>query len=181
MASKIYNRSNFHRHTFCVFHEKDFQEVQNLKPDYQSSSGSAYYFTDQGVYRLSNHWGRAANCKWRLQISGENKISRTRLGFAQWEWFYPDNDTEKLYFITVDEDQNVHYQHKASPDFKEDYQLRTASETTKVIKEIRHLLTTDAWAKYFDEPIDSLRKKIIDQLITTNQPLIDIKKNFRNL
>lgn len=179
MASKIYNRHNFHRHTFCVFQEKNLQAIEGLKPDYQSPSGSSYYFTSEGVYRLSNHWGRAANCKWRLQ-SSRNPVSRTRLGFALWSSFYPDNDTEKLYFITLDSNQYVHYQHKDSAEFKPEYQLRTAPETAKIIKEIRNLLTTEAWANYFNQPIEVLRQEIILQLITTNKPLIEIKKSLRN-
>ena len=181
MATKTYNRTNFHRHTFCVFQEMDLSLVANQKPDYNSKSGSSYYFTEKGVYRLSNHWGRAANCKWRLQTQKTTNLSRTKLGFAQWNAFYSDNDTEKLYFITVDfETQTVHYQHKESADYQDKFQLRTASETTKVIKEIRNLLTSEGWAKHFDCPIEALRKAIIEQLITTNESLIDIKRKLRN-
>ena len=80
--SKTYNKTNFHKHTFCIFKEVDFETIQNLKPNYKSKSGSSYFFTDQGVYRLSNHWGRAANCKWRLEISSKSQITnsnRTKL------------------------------------------------------------------------------------------------------
>ena len=181
MAIKTYNRTNFHRHTFCVFQEMDLSLVANQKPDYTSKSGSSYYFAENGVYRLSNHWGRAANCKWRLQTQKNNNLSRTRLGFALWNAFYSDNDTEKLYFIAVDfETQTVHYQHKESAAYQEQFQLRTATETTKIIKEIRNLLTNDSWAKHFDQPIAVLRNTIIEQLITTNESLIDIKRKLRN-
>jgi hypothetical protein len=159
----------------------DLSLVVNQNPDYTSKSGSSYYFAENGVYRLSNHWGRAANCKWRLQTQKTTNLSRTKLGFAQWNAFYSDNDTEKLYFITVDfETQTVHYQHKESADYQYKFQLRTASETTKVIKEIRNLLTSEGWAKHFDCPIEALRKAIIEQLITTNESLIDIKRKLRN-
>jgi len=181
MATKTYNRTNFHRHTFCVFQEMDLSLVANQKPDYTSKSGSSYYFSENGVYRLSNHWGRAANCKWRLEATKATNTSRTKLGFALWNAFYSDNDTEKLYFITVDfETQSVHYQHKDSADYQENFALRTASETTKIIKEIRHLLANDGWAKHFDCQIEALRKAIIEQLITTNESLIDIKRKLRN-
>lgn len=181
MAIKTYNRTNFHRHTFCVFQEKDLSLVANQKPDYTSKSGSSYYFNEDGVYRLSNHWGRAANCKWRLQTQNNKNLSRTKLGFALWNAFYNDNDTEKCYFITVDfETQSVHYQHKDSADYQENFVLRTATETTKVIKEIRHLLANDGWAKHFNQPIEVLRNTMIEQLITTNESLIDIKRELRN-
>jgi hypothetical protein len=159
----------------------DLSLVANQKPDYISKSGSSYYFAENGVYRLSNHWGRAANCKWRLQTQKTTNLSRTKLGFAFWNAFYSDNDTEKLYFITVDfEIQSVHYQHKDSINYQEQFQLRTATETTKIIKEIRHLLANDGWAKHFDQPIEVIRKAVVEQLITTNASLINIKRELRN-
>jgi hypothetical protein len=57
--------------------------------------------------------------------------------------------------------------------------LRTSFETTKRIKQARNLFNLTSWAKYFDyEDLDVLRQKIIDQLIFTNKPLEDIKKDF---
>lgn len=179
MISKTYNRFNFHRHTFCVFTEVPLESIDTQKVDYKSKSGSSYYFTEQGVFRLSNHWGRAANCKWRLQSAGTN-TSRTKLGYADWTAFHPDNDTEKWYFITVDfEHQTANYQHKCSADYQENFVLRTASETTKVIKSIRELFSNDAWAKHFKyEDIADLRQIIIEKLITTNQSLLEIKRQL---
>lgn len=38
------------------------------EPDYESASGSKYWLTDSGVYRVSNHWGYSiASCKWWLE------------------------------------------------------------------------------------------------------------------
>jgi hypothetical protein len=107
--------------------------------------------------------------------------SRTKLGFANWSAFHPDNETDKLYFITVDfENQTVHYQHKCSPEYQEKYILRTASETTKVIKSIRELFSHDAWAKHFENAeIEMLRKIIVEKLITTNLSLLEIKRTLR--
>lgn len=180
MNTKTYNRFNFHRHTFCVFDEVAMQSIEGKKADYKSKSGSSYFFTEDGVYRLSNHWGRAANCKWRLQTTISNSF-RTKLGFANWSAFHPDNETEKLYFITVDfENQTVQYQHKCSPDYQENYVLRTTAETTKVIKSIRELFSSDSWAKHFENAeIEMLRKIIIENLITTNQSLLEIKRTLR--
>jgi len=105
IPSKTYNKNNFHSHTFCIFQEVGLEELQNLSLNYKSKSGSCYYFTKTGVYRLSNHWGRAANCKWRLINDKDNiNSNRTKLGYANWSDFYPDNDYEKLYFIKVDYD-----------------------------------------------------------------------------
>ena len=153
------------------------ESIDSKKIDYKSKSGSSYYFIEDGVYRLSNHWGRAANCKWRLQSDTTN-TSRTKLGYADWTAFHPDNETEKWYFITVDFDhQSAHYQHKLSPAYQDKFTLRTAAETTKVIKNIRDLFSNEAWAKHFQcEDVAELRKDIIEKLITTNQSLLDIKR-----
>ncbi len=180
MNTKTYNRTNFHRHTFCVFREAALSEIENRKADYFSKSGSSYYFNEDGVYRLSHHWGRAANCKWRLE-SDRVSSSRMKLGFAKWSSFHNDNDTEKLYFITVDFETNkVNYQHKDCEEYKIEWVLRTASATTKTIKTIRELLTQEAWAKHFEGiPISELRHTIIIQLITSDQTLPDIKRKIR--
>lgn len=106
--------------------------------------------------------------------------SRTKLGYADWTAFHPDNDNEQLYYVTVDfEHQTANYQHKCSADYQEIFVLRTASETTKVIKSIRDLLSNDSWAKHFQfEDITDLRKNIIEKLITTNQSLLEIKRQL---
>ncbi len=176
---KTYNKTNFHKHTFCVFQEVTFESINDLKPNFISKSGSSYYFTEQGVYRHSNHWGRAANCKWRLVSNGISK-DRSKVGYANWCDFYSDNDQEKLYFIEVDySTQSAQFNHYKSDKFTKDIVLRTTSETTKLIKQIRVLLEETAWAKYLkNESIEVLRKEIIEQLITTNRTLQEIKKDY---
>ncbi|MCZ8196693.1 MAG: hypothetical protein O9267_03685 [Flavobacterium sp.] len=180
---KTYNRTNFHKHTFCIFKEVDFNEIQELKCNYQSKSGSSYYFTEDGVYRYSNHWGRAANCKWRLDSNPKlqaTNSNRTRLGFAKWTGFYPENDFEKLYFIEVDyQNKTANFYHKQSENFNKDKVVRTSVETTKLLKQIRTLLEETAWAKHLNvENIESARKEIIEQLITTNQSFQEIRRNY---
>ena len=57
--------------------------------------------------------------------------------------------------------------------------LRTTSETTKVIKQIRTLLEETAWAKYLkEENIEILRKQIIEQLINSNQSFQEIRRSY---
>jgi hypothetical protein len=51
------------------------------------------------MYRLSNHWGRLANSKWRLIAADTETSSKLKLGFAHWTDFYPDNH-DKLLFIS---------------------------------------------------------------------------------
>jgi hypothetical protein len=183
MTTNEYNCRNFHKYTFCIFKEVHFDAIKELKPNYKSKSGSSYYFTEVGVFRLSNHWSRVANCRWRLdanlQLQKTNN-NRTRLGFAKWTDFYSDNEHEKLYFITVDFDQQVaNYFHKQSPNYQSRLVLRTASETMKTIKQIRLLLNETSWAKYLKEMnIDTLRKEIIEQMITTDASFQQIRSNY---
>ena len=185
MTTKTYNKTNFHNHTFCIFQEVSLDEIQELYLNYKSKSGSCYYFTTIGVYRLSNHWGRAANCKWRLVKSNVNSNvksnnKKTKLGFAHWSDFYPDNDYEKLYFIDVDYDtKTVQFYHKQSQEFSLGKVLRTASETTKLIKQIRTLFDETAWVKYLkSENIEVFRKEIIEELVNTNKTFQEVRKEY---
>ncbi len=177
--SKNYNRHNFHKHTFCIFHEADQVTVNGLNPNYKSKSGSSYYFTEDGVYRLSDHWGRAANCRWRLERTGK-PANKFQLGFARWTDFHPDNEVDKLYFIEADFDnQTVQFFHKESKAQPPDALLRTAAETTKRIKQIRQLLEETAWAKYLKgEDIALLRREIISKLINSDETLQEIRKAY---
>ena len=179
--AKEYNKSNFHKHTFCVFTEVELKTISSVKPNYKSKSGSSYYFTETGVFRLSNHWGRAANCTWRLQNINNSKNQDYRLGFALWTEFHTDNDTEKLYYIEVDFDTNtVNYQHKANLYTAVEPTMRTATETEKRIKQIRNLLTTDSWAAYYSMEINALREAVILELVHTQKTLQQIKSALIN-
>lgn len=171
---------NSFKNTFCVFHEVSIDSILGLKIQFDSKSGSKYYYTKLGMYRFSNHWGRLANSKWRLEPLESATDSKIKLGFASWDAFYPDNALEELYYLEADYKKKiVNYQHKNNPNYDKKAILRTSFETTKRIKQARNLFNLTSWAKYFDyEDLDVLRQKIIDQLIFTNKPLEDIKKDF---
>jgi len=171
---------NSFKNTFCVFHEVLPDEIEGLKKQFESKSGSTYYYTEAGMYRVSNHWGRLANSKWRLIAMESETPSKTKIGFAAWSAFYPDNAEEKLYYIEADFDKNtVTYQHKKNPDYDNKSVLRTSFETTKRIKQIRNLQQLTSWAKHFDyENIDVLRKQIINELIFTEKSLEEIKRQI---
>lgn len=171
---------NSFKNTFCVFYEVAIESINGLKIQYDSKSGSKYYYTKTGMYRLSNHWGRLANSKWRLEPLEPETISKIKLGFASWENFYPDNAVEELYYLEANfQNRTVNYQHKNNPNYDKKAILRTSFETTKRIKQIRNLFSLTSWAKYFEyDDIDDLRKKIIHELIFTNKTLEEIKKEF---
>ena len=156
------------------------ESINGLKVQYDSKAGSKYYYTKYGMYRLSNHWGRLANSKWRLEPLEPETISKFKVGFASWSDFYPDNAEEELYYLEANFiKKTVNYQHKNNPLHDKKAILRTSIETTKRIKQIRNLFTLTSWAKYFDyEDIDDLREKIIEELIFTNKTLEEIKKQF---
>ncbi|MFV5699734.1 hypothetical protein ACM55H_15315 [Flavobacterium sp. ZT3R17] len=171
---------NSFKNTFCVFHEEPLDSLKGLSVQYQSKSGSSYYYTTLGMYRLSNHWGRLANSKWRLEPLEPETESKIKLGFALWTNFYPDNAVEKLYYLEANYVKNtVNYQHKNNPNYDNKAILRTSFETTKRIKQIRNLLTLTSWAKYFEyDDLDFLRQQIINELIFTNKSLEEIKREI---
>ena len=169
------------KNTFCIFKEVIKPAISSRKFDFESKSGSCYYFTQLGMYRRSNHWGRLAHSKWRLEPLDPESESKTKWGFAEWTDFHPDNATELLYYIEVDYSKGtVNYQHKNNPNYNSKAVLRTSFETTKKIKQIRNLLNLTSWASYFVyEDINELRQKIIEDLIYTNQTLEVIKREIQ--
>jgi hypothetical protein len=184
MTLKKYNKTNFHKHTFCEFTEVDSASIPNIDWHYKSKSGSGYCFTEEGVYRISNHWGRAANCRWRLisNASSNSKInnSQNRIGYAKWTDFYPNNETENFFYIEVNfETKEATFQHKNNPNYDGKSVLRNASETAKIIRQIKEILESDAWAKYLDfDDLEELRKTIILKLIQTSISFAEIKRSL---
>jgi hypothetical protein len=178
---KIFRPSpNSFKNTFCVFREVLLDAIKGLPIQYDSKSGSKYFYTKDGMYRLSNHWGRLANSKWRLEPMEPETESKTKLGYATWSEFYPDNAEEELYYLEVNyTKKTVNYQHKNNPNYDKKARLRTSFETTKKIKQIRNLFALTSWAKYYDyDDIDVLRKQIIDQIIFTTKTLDEIKREL---
>lgn len=170
------------KNTFCVFNEVLSERIEGMKAQYDSQSGSKYFYTSEGMYRLSNHWGRLANSKWRLEPLEPETESKFKLGFAPWNKFYPDNAEEELYYLEANfEKKKVNYQHRNDPNYDGKAILRTSFATGKRIKQIRNLFELTSWAKYFDhDDIDSLRIEIINQLIFTNKTLEEIKREIGN-
>ena len=183
MEKKTYNRFNFHKHTFCEFIEQDIASISALQIHYKSKSGSSYSYTEEGVYRSSNHWGRASNCRWRLVSSSSSKINnfKNRVGFAKWSDFYPNNETEKLFYIEVNfENNEVQFQHKENPTYDGNAVLRNASETAKIIRQIKELLISDNWSKHYNfVAIDEVRINTIHALINTTIPLNKLKMDWK--
>ncbi|MCH4830846.1 MULTISPECIES: hypothetical protein [Flavobacterium] len=178
IISKYYPKVNSLKKTFCVFEEVSYSCISNLTPDFVSKSGSNYFYTQKGIYRLSNHWGRFANSKWRL-INHDLETSKFKVGYATWDSFFPDNEIEKLYYLDWDRIRNeIHYLHKQTKNYNNSAILRTSTETKKRLKNARNILNLTNWAKHFDEDIHILREKIINDLIYTELSLDQIKKQY---
>ena len=164
------------RNSFCIWTEVDLQEIQEQNPQYISQSGSQYFYLNDGVYRLSDHWGRAANSKWRLTPMN-NELRKVRLGFANFTDFHKDNLHEKLYFIEVDfKNELVFFNHKNNKKPNCMAILRTATETTKSIRKIRKLIENQSWTRHFVD--DKILEKVILEIINTDRPVLEIKKMF---
>jgi hypothetical protein len=181
MEKSYQPKSNSFKHTFCVFTEVPLSEVDDLVLQYESKAGSRYYYTKEGMYRLSNHWGRLANSKWRLLSVENQSTTKFKLGFATWNTFYPDNNADELYYLVANYiDKTISYEHKNNPSYDGIPVLRTSAATIKRIKQARNIMELTSWAKYFENAeIDLLRKKIVDDLITTDDSLETIKRNHR--
>lgn len=180
LEGKFKPNPNSLKNTFCVFYERELSEIKDKKPDFKSDSGSAYYYTEFGMYRLSNHWGRLANSKWRLVSMGETNASKVKLGLANWTDFYPDNATDLLYYLDFDSTKNeIVYQHKNNPTYDGKAILRTSAATMKRIKTARNILTLSNWAKYFDHwDVEEVRAIILNELIHTNKTIEQIKREL---
>ena len=173
---KTYNKTNFFKHTYC-----EFLEVSNFEmPErnyFKSKSNSLYYFTEDGVYRKSNHWGRVASCRLRLNTKSVYKNQQTILAFAKWEDFYHLNEKEKLFYISINfETKKIKI--KVSTTDKALF-LFTLSDAQKREKEIKHVFKEVKWAKHFDQSIEELRYIISKKLINSNLSLQQIKVNIK--
>ncbi len=179
-SERKYLQPNAFKNTFCVFKEVLMDEINDKKIDFKSKAGSSYYYTKLGMFRLSNHWGRLANSKWRLLPLEPETSHKIKLGFAPWTDFYPDNTEDKLYYIETNfESKTVNYQHVNNPNYDKKAVLRSSFETTKKIKQIRNLLNLTSWAKhFFYDDIDVLRQKIIIELMYSDKTLEEIKRKI---
>ncbi|MGB1270098.1 MAG: hypothetical protein ACPG45_10215 [Flavobacteriaceae bacterium] len=176
---KTYTKYNFFKHTYCEFVEVSSTLFEENKVHYKSKSDSQYFYTKEGVYRYSDHWGRVANCRWKLLPNSDFKNQKMHLGYANWVDFYHLNDTDKLFFIQVDlKLLKVNFQHKGQAIDSTPF-LFTAMEAQKRVKQIRLLLKEDKWAKYYTTDINELRQNIILAYINSNTTIQVLKQQFK--
>jgi hypothetical protein len=164
------------KNTFCIFQEVEISSIENRQYDYKSKSGSEYFFETDGVYRFSDHWGRTAKSKWRL-IPIDDQKRKSKVGYAKCTDFHKDNDLEKLYFIEFNKLRNeVFFNHKNNCKSIEKVFLRTTSDTTKVIRQVRKLLESDSWTNYYCQK--NIKEIVVLELINSTKTLAEIKKSY---
>ena len=174
---KTYNQTNFFKYTFCEFQEVNNFEITD-KNFFKSKSNSLYYFTKNGVYRKSNHWGRVGSCRWRLTSNSSYKNQQSVTAFARWKEFYHLNENEKLFYIEVNfETEKVKI--KVSYTDKTLF-LFSLSNALKKEKQIKDLFKEVKWAKYYGQTPEELKYKIIMKLINSNLSLQQIKVNLKS-
>ena len=176
----FYHKHNFFKHTFCVFQEVALADIKGKKINFNSKSGSKYIFDELGVYRISNHWGRASNCRWRLNSDKKSVNQQVLIGFANWNEFYPNDEVSKLFFIAVDFDLKiVNFYHKDAQNFDGKLTLRNANQTAKVIQNIKVILYETSWCNHlrFDD-FELLQKQIIADLCYSNLSFVEIKRKY---
>ena len=70
------DKNNFHEGTAGVFIpcEMPSETPDFISKDETGGISSMYYYTDKGVVRVSNHWGKVSSCKWILAGFSEFQI-----------------------------------------------------------------------------------------------------------
>lgn len=170
-----YHKFNFYRSTYCEFEMQNVNFFEEMKAHFQSKSGSYYYYTEKGVFRYSNHWGRVANCRWKIQGIDQYKNQNYYVGYANWSSFYPLNSTDKVFYLEVNYTKAKASIKRVRSDVESNQFLMTSEFAHQRLKQIQTLFKEYKWARYYEEDIDILRKKIINKLITTNKTLQQVK------
>lgn len=147
---------------------------------YKSKSGSSYSFTEKGVFRYSNHWGRVADCRWKIRGIEDYKNQLYYVGYANWEDFFPLNNQEKAYYLDVDfsTGKTIIYRKieaEASPHF-----LMSLNIAFRRLKEIKELFKDYKWAQYYNDTIEVVRGALIHKLINSDNPLHLLKQSLKN-
>lgn len=174
-----FHSKNFFKNTYCEFKQVDFNFSTVEK--FKSKSGSTYHYTEKGVYRYSNHWGRVANCRWKLLKTKNYKNQQWCVGYANWLDFFDLQSTEKYFFIEVKiipEEICVKVENDIENSTKFLFSIQQALERKK---EIQQIFINKKWLKYLDEDAEKVQEKVICQLINSTTSLQEIKNNFREV
>lgn len=173
--SKTYHRTNFFKHTYCEFEYQSEAILNEQDIHFTSKSGSSYVYTEKGVYRYSNHWGRVANCRWKLNGVGVYENQKYYVGYANWDDFYSLTSNEKAFYLSVDIAEEVISIGKCTKETDEEVHLLNLAAVFRKQKEIVAVLNNTKWMQYYDEDVEELQKKVIHELVNSDKTLQQIK------
>jgi len=177
---KSYHNFNFFKHTYCEFVMKSESFFLENKIHYKSKSGSLYFYTSKGVYRYSNHWGRVANCRWKINGIENYKNQDRYVGYANWSDFYPLNNYDKAFYIDPNTQNGNGKIYRIKENHSTNNFLMTLEFALKRLKQIKLLFKDDRWALYFNENVEMVRSKLITKLINSDKPLQALKQSLKN-
>lgn len=166
-----YDKTNFFKHTYCQFEYKELSVLQEENIHFKSKSGSSYVYTENGVYRYSNHWGRVANCRWKLNGITKYQNQNYYVGYAKWTDFYSLTSEAKLFGLKINFETKKVEVYK--PERKD--QLFNLTVVFKKKKEVEEVFKNTKWMQYHEEEVEVLQEKIIKQILTSNKSLREIK------
>ena len=173
-----FHKYNFFRYTYCEFESLSKDFFKDKSAHYQSKSGSLYFYTDKGVYRYSNHWGRVANCRWKIKEVEEYKSQNYYVGFANWSDFYLLNNTDKVFYLEVNfKTKQVKIKRLKEEENKIVF-LMTSEFAHQRLKQIQILFKEYKWAAYYEDDIDDLREILINDLISTTKTIQQLKREL---
>ncbi|WNW01942.1 hypothetical protein RRF68_00585 [Tenacibaculum sp. HL-MS23] len=173
-----FHKYNFFRYTYCEFESRSIDFFKDKSAHYQSKSGSLYFYADEGVYRYSNHWGRVANCRWKIKEVEEYKSQNYYVGFANWSDFYLLNNTDKVFYLEVNfKTKQVKIKRLKEEENKIVF-LMTSEFAHQRLKQIQILFKEYKWAAYYEDDIDDLREILINDLISTTKTIQQLKREL---
>lgn len=145
---------------------------------YKSKSGSSYFYTEKGVYRYSNHWGRVANCRWKIRGIEDYKNQNYYIGYANWSNFFPLSSSEKAFYLKYDSLTSETTIHKSNMFKNSSHFLMSLDLALKRIKEIKLLRKNYKWALYFED-VNLVENMLITRLINSDKPLEKLKRDLQ--
>ncbi|MFD1293681.1 hypothetical protein ACFQ5N_07515 [Lutibacter holmesii] len=175
---KTKTKFNFHKHTYCEFEMVDIHFFKEKSPHYKSKSGSLYLYSNNGVYRYSNHWGRVANCRWNIKGVENYKNQNYYIGYAIWSDFHSLNSTEKVFCLEVNSNEVLKIVHVNEAKKKSPF-LMTLDFAHKRLKQINTLYKDYKWATYYHHDVNLVRDVLIQKLVNSDTPFPELKRNLR--
>ena len=174
-----YHKFNFFKHTYCEFKMQNIDFFDEMKAHFQSKSGSFYYYTENGVFRYSNHWGRVANCRWKIQGIDQYKNQNYYVGYANWSDFYPLNSADKVFYLEVDYKECKANIKRIQKDTESSKFLMTSEMAHQKLKSIREVFKDSKWILYLNKDIEEVKREVIQELTLTTNSLKKIKINIK--